>query len=405
MKGKQTKPFAFRYVRDYLGNSEKGLVIRLVDNCRLDEIIDKTVETVGESREQIFEIGEKSRLEYHTLERELQEVRLKVAKVIEKTDRTQLHARFARNRLAEVSKDFERYTSEEVRSAYEQANDYQVQLAVLQQEEQQLRERRDHIERRLLNLKDTMERSEQLASQMSVVYNFLSSDLKQVNEVLAEAKEKQAFGLQIIEAQEEERKRLSREIHDGPAQMMANVMLRSELIERIYNEKGIEEALNEIRDVRKMVKNSLAEVRRIIYDLRPMALDDLGLIPTLDKYLKTFEEHSQVAVDFRHFGREKRLDQKFEIALFRLVQESVQNAYKHAQPKEIQVKIEIKPTKVIMIIKDDGKGFDTSSKKEGSFGLIGMKERVHMLKGQITIQSKVNVGTVVLIDIPFSSIG
>nr|WP_088104676.1 histidine kinase [Halalkalibacter urbisdiaboli] len=381
------------------------MVIRLVDNCRLDEIIDKTVETVGESREQIFEIGEKSRLEYHTLERELQEVRLKVAKVIEKTDRTQLHARFARNRLAEVSKDFERYTSEEVRSAYEQANDYQVQLAVLQQEEQQLRERRDHIERRLLNLKDTMERSEQLASQMSVVYNFLSSDLKQVNEVLAEAKEKQAFGLQIIEAQEEERKRLSREIHDGPAQMMANVMLRSELIERIYNEKGIEEALNEIRDVRKMVKNSLAEVRRIIYDLRPMALDDLGLIPTLDKYLKTFEEHSQVAVDFRHFGREKRLDQKFEIALFRLVQESVQNAYKHAQPKEIQVKIEIKPTKVIMIIKDDGKGFDTSSKKEGSFGLIGMKERVHMLKGQITIQSKVNVGTVVLIDIPFSSIG
>ncbi|WP_425348960.1 sensor histidine kinase [Halalkalibacter urbisdiaboli] len=377
----------------------------MVDNCRLDEIIDKTVETVGESREQIFEIGEKSRLEYHTLERELQEVRLKVAKVIEKTDRTQLHARFARNRLAEVSKDFERYTSEEVRSAYEQANDYQVQLAVLQQEEQQLRERRDHIERRLLNLKDTMERSEQLASQMSVVYNFLSSDLKQVNEVLAEAKEKQAFGLQIIEAQEEERKRLSREIHDGPAQMMANVMLRSELIERIYNEKGIEEALNEIRDVRKMVKNSLAEVRRIIYDLRPMALDDLGLIPTLDKYLKTFEEHSQVAVDFRHFGREKRLDQKFEIALFRLVQESVQNAYKHAQPKEIQVKIEIKPTKVIMIIKDDGKGFDTSSKKEGSFGLIGMKERVHMLKGQITIQSKVNVGTVVLIDIPFSSIG
>jgi two-component system sensor histidine kinase DegS len=377
-------------------------VIDLDDKYSLDKIIDKTLDTVGDSREQIFEIGEKSRQEFTALEKELNEVRLKVATIIDKTDKTQLHARFARNRLAEVSKDFNRYSSEEVRSAYEQANDYQVQLAVLQQEEIQLRDRRDRIERRLLNLKDTIERAEQLASQMSVVFNFLSSDLKQVSEVMKDAKEKKAFGLQIIEAQEEERKRLSREIHDGPAQMMANVLLRSELIERIYQDKGIDEALNEIRDLRKMVKSSLAEVRRIIYDLRPMALDDLGLVPTLAKYLKTVEERSQVLIDFRHFGRDQRLEQKFEIALFRLVQEAVQNAYKHAKPKEIQVKIEIKPTKVIMIIKDDGKGFDTTIKKEGSFGLVGMKERVNMLKGELTIQSKLNVGTVVLIDIPFT---
>ncbi|WP_100405466.1 sensor histidine kinase [Bacillus solitudinis] len=377
----------------------------MFDKTTLDKIINKTLDTVGESREQIFEIGEKSRQEYNTLEKELMDVRLKVASIIEKSDRTQLHARFARTRLAEVSKSFDRYSSEEVKSAYEQANNFQIQLAVLQQEEVQLRERRDRTERRLHTLKDTIERAEQLASQMSVVFNFLSSDLQQVNEVLEDAREKQAFGLKIIEAQEEERKRLSREIHDGPAQMMANVLLRSELIERIYHDRGIEEALNEIRDLRKMVKNSLAEVRRIIYDLRPMALDDLGLIPTLEKYLKTFEEHIQVPIAFRHFGKERRLDQKFEIALFRLVQEAVQNAHKHAKPTEIQVKIEIKPTKVIMIIKDDGVGFDTSSKKEGSFGLIGMKERVTMLKGELTIQSKVNVGTVVLIDIPFSSIG
>ena len=82
--------------------------------------------------------------------------------------------------------------------------------------------------------RDTVERAEQLAGQMSVVYNFLSQDLKHVGEVIQSAKEKQAFGLKIIEAQESERKRLSREIHDGPAQMMANVMLRSELIERIH---------------------------------------------------------------------------------------------------------------------------------------------------------------------------
>ncbi|ARK32189.1 Signal transduction histidine-protein kinase/phosphatase DegS [Halalkalibacter krulwichiae] len=369
----------------------------------LDDIIEQTLGTVGDSREQIFQIGEQSRSELEALEKELVEVRLKVATVIEKSDRIQLHAKFARNRLVEVSKAFESFSNEEVREAYEQANDYQIQLAVLKQEEMQLREKRDQIERRLVNLRDTVERSDQLAGQMSVVFNFLSSDLKVVTDVIEDAKEKQAFGLKIIEAQEDERKRLSREIHDGPAQMMANVMLRSELIERIYHEKSAEEALEEIRSLRKVVKSSLAEVRRIIYDLRPMALDDLGLIPTLSKYLKTFEEHNKVAVEFRHFGRDVRLPQHFEIALFRLVQEAVQNAYKHAEPREIQVKIEIKPTKVIMIIKDDGKGFEPSIKKEGSFGLIGMRERVNMLKGEIDIQSKPKKGTIVAIGVPLTN--
>ncbi|MED1603011.1 histidine kinase [Alkalihalophilus pseudofirmus] len=374
----------------------------MTDKNMLDKIIDQTLDTVGQSREQIFDIGEKSRQEYQSLQRELQDVRMKVAGVIERTDRTHLHAKFARNRLVEVSKAFDRYSHEEVKSAYEQANDFQVQVAVLQQEEIKLRERRDHIERRLINLNETIERAEQLASQMAVVYNFLSSDLKQVGEVIEDAREKQRFGLKIIEAQEEERKKLSREIHDGPAQMMANVLLRSELIERIYHDRGIEEALNEIRDLRKMVKSSLAEVRRIIYDLRPMALDDLGLIPTLKKYLANFEEHNGIAVRFQHLGRDQRIPEEYEVALFRLIQEGVQNAYKHANPTEIQVKIEIKPTKVIMIIKDDGVGFDTSKLKEGSFGLMGMRERVNMLKGELQIQSKIDIGTLISIAVPLT---
>ncbi len=366
----------------------------------LEQIIDNTLETVGESREQIFEIGEQSRKEYLALERELAEVRLKVAFLIEKHDETELKAQYARNHLAEVSRAFDRYSKDEVRRAYEQANDFHVQLAIYGQEEIQLRERRDQLERRLLYLDDTVKRAEQLASQMNVVYNFLAKDLKQVGEVIEDAREKQAFGLKIIEAQEEERKRLSREIHDGPAQMLANVLLRSELIERVHDEKGIEQALVEIRELRKMVRSSLEEVRRIIYDLRPMALDDLGLIPTLCKYLTTFEEHHHVLVNFQVFGREQRLPHQYEIAIFRLVQEAVNNAHKHAESTEIKVKIEIKTTKVIIVIKDDGKGFDPSLKKEGSFGLIGMKERVNMLRGKITIQSTLKVGTTVQIEIP-----
>ncbi|WNF36623.1 histidine kinase [Bacillaceae bacterium IKA-2] len=366
----------------------------------LDEILKKMLDTVSQSKEQVFEITEQSRSEHAELQKELEQVQMKVASLIESSDKTEHHAKFARNRLAEVSKKFEKYTDEEVRNAYEQASGYQMKLALYRQEEQQLRDRRDNIERRLTGIKDTIKRAEALVGQISVVLNYLTSDLQQVSDLIKDAKEMQEFGLKIIEAQEEERKRVSREIHDGPAQMMANVLLRSELVERIYRENGIEDALKEIRDLRVMVKNSLAEVRRIIYDLRPMALDDLGLIPTLAKYLKNFQEHSGMVISFRNLGKVERLPSALEIAIFRLVQEAVQNAYKHAKPKEVQVKIEIKATKVTVIIKDDGEGFDQNDKKEGTFGLLGMKERVNMLKGGLMINSKINEGTLIMLIIP-----
>lgn len=366
----------------------------------LDEILDKMLVTVSESKEQVFDITEQSRNEYSQLQVELARVQMKVATVIEETDRLERQARFARNRLSEVSKNFDNYTDEEVRNAYEMANDFQLKLALYRQEEMQLREHRDTLERRLIGLQDTIKKAEKLVGQISVVLNYLTSDLQQVSELIQDAKEMQEFGLKIIEAQEEERKRVSREIHDGPAQMMANVLLRSELVERIYRENGIEDALKEIRDLRVMVKNSLSEVRRIIYDLRPMALDDLGVIPTLAKYLKNFQEHTGMTVSFRNLGKEERLPAILEIAIFRFVQEAVQNAYKHAKPKEVQVKMEIKATKVVVVIKDDGAGFDQSEKKEGAFGLLGMKERVNMLKGELTIDSKINKGTLIMLVIP-----
>lgn len=366
----------------------------------LDEILKKMLDTVSQSKEQVFDITEQSRNEHTELQHELTQVQTKVASLIENSDKMERHAKYARNRLAEVSKQFEKYTDEEVRNAYEQANDYQMKLALFRQEEQQLRERRDNIERRLVGLKETIKKAESLVGQITVVLNYLTSDLQQVSELIKDAKEMQEFGLKIIEAQEEERKRVSREIHDGPAQMMANVLLRSELVEIIYRENGIEDALKEIRDLRVMVKSSLAEVRRIIYDLRPMALDDLGLIPTVAKYLKNFQEHSGMVISFRNLGKEVRLPSALEIAIFRFVQEAVQNAYKHANSKEVQVKIEIKATKVTVIIKDDGIGFDQNDRKEGTFGLLGMKERVNILKGELKIASKLNEGTLIMLLIP-----
>ncbi|RKL68321.1 histidine kinase [Salipaludibacillus neizhouensis] len=368
----------------------------------IETILDKMMETVGQSKVDIFEIGEDSRTEYESLKKELVDIQKNVIHMIEKSEKTELHSRFARNRLAEVSKHFANFSDVEVKEAYEQANDFQVQLAVHQQEEKQLRERRNQIERRLMKLGETMERADHLINQINVVINYLTGDLQHVSEMVADAEEMQQFGLKIIHAQEEERKKLSREIHDGPAQSMANVMLRSEIVERVLDTEGIEQARIEIRDLRVMVKDSLSEVRRIIYDLRPMTLDDLGLLPTLAKYLRNVEQRTGISITFKTMGKEQRFPTHMEVAIFRFIQEAVQNACKHADPTNIVVKLEMKAERITMVIKDDGKGFDIITKKEGSFGLIGMKERVHMLEGKLNIDSKPNVGTLIIVQIPLA---
>lgn len=377
--------------------------LKKINTKLLDVILEKMVDTVDQSKDEIFQIGEQCRNDFEDLNRELTEVKEMVVKVIDEGDELTRKSRLARLRLSEVSKHFQTYSEDQVREAYEAAHDLQMKLSMNRQLEKQLRDRRDELQRRLQSLGDTIDRAEHLCTQISVVLNYLNSDLRQVNEALEDAKQRQDFGLQIIEAQEEERKRLSREIHDGPAQMMANVLMRSDLIDRVYREKGSDEAIKEIRDLKKMVRSALYEVRRIIYDLRPMALDDLGLIPTLRKYLSTIEEYNhKTSIQFVNIGLDIRLPSKYEVALFRLVQECVQNALKHAESSHIQVKVEVKKDKITVVVKDNGKGFDKETQKTGSFGIMGMKERVDLLEGDITIDSKIGAGTVVLIQVPLN---
>lgn len=368
----------------------------------LDAVIDEMIDVVENSKDEIFNISEGARGDYEQLQRELTETKEKVVKHIDDGDKLQQKVRFSRQRLSEVSKYFDRYSETEIREVYERTHKMQTELAMLRQEEKVLRERRDDLQRRLISLDQTIERAEGLAGKISVILTYLNDDFKQVNEMIEEAKEKQEFGLKIIEAQEDERRKISREIHDGPAQMLANILLRSELVDRTFREGSVKNALKEIKSVRSMIRSSLYEVRRIIYDLRPMALDDLGLVPTLKKYLSTLEDYHSIKIEFISLGSEKRLNQKYEIAIFRLVQEAVQNATKHAEATYIQVKLEINKKRLLVVIKDNGKGFDTSMKKDKSFGLMGMRERVEMLEGTLTIDSLIGSGTTILINVPYN---
>lgn len=367
----------------------------------LDSIIDEMVEVVENSKNEIFDISEDARAEYEVLTTELEVTKERVIKYIEDGDQLEKRVKISRRRLSKVSKYFDRYSESEIREVYEQTHAMQTRLAVLRQEETSLRERRDELERRLLNLQQTIHRAESLVSKISVILPYLHDEFRQVNDMIEDAKEKQEFSLKIIAAQEEERRKISREIHDGPAQMMANILLRSELIERAYRCGGIDKAMEEIKSIREMTRSSLYEVRRIIYDLRPMALDDLGLIPTIKRYVSTTADYHDIKIEFSTIGKEKRLNQDYEVALFRLMQESLQNAIKHSEATLIKIKLDISEQSITMMITDNGIGFDPDLKRDKSFGLIGMQERVEMLEGKFTIDSKEGEGTKVYINLPY----
>ncbi|MFF5993809.1 sensor histidine kinase [Lysinibacillus sp. KU-BSD001] len=376
-----------------------------LDIASLDVIFNRMLETITSSKNDIFIISEQSRRSFEDMEKELEIVRQEIGLIINEADHLEAKSQLSKQRLVQVSKAFDNYSEEQVRNAYEIANDIQIKLLLAREKERQLRSKRDDLERRMKALYETIERADHIVNQVNVVINYLTSDLKNVGLALEQAKIKQDFGIRIIAAQEEERKRLSREIHDGPAQMMANVLMRSGLIERTSREKGMDAAIQELAELKVTVRNALSEVRRIIYDLRPMALDDLGIVPTLKKYLSTVMEYnSGVMIHFQSIGKEQRISSNHEVAIFRLVQECVTNALKHGQPKEISVKLEWLYNDINIVVKDDGKGFDQENVKEQSFGIIGMKERIDLLEGQMQIHSVVGKGTIVIFKIPFPDV-
>ncbi len=368
----------------------------------LDVIFNRMLETIVNSKDDIFVISEQSRRSFEDMQQELQIIRRQIKIVIDEGDYLDLRVKQAKKRLVIVSKDFNRYTEQQVKEAYETANHLQIELSLNRAEEKRLRDKRDDLERRMKILYDTIERAEQIVNQVNVVISYFNTDIKNVSLALEEAKIKQDFGIKIITAQEEERRRLSREIHDGPAQMMANVLMRADLVERIYREKGIDQALAELSDLKLTVRNALSEVRRIIYDLRPMALDDLGIIPTLKKYTSTRMEYNQgINITFRSTESEISLPKDYEVAIFRLVQECINNSLKHANPTQINVKIEWAAYFINIVVRDNGIGFNTKEVKSTSFGLIGLRERIELLKGTMEVQSVIGQGTLVMFQIPY----
>lgn len=367
-----------------------------IDVKILDKIIKETISAIEKSKEQIYHIAESARLEYQRVEEEIDEVKNKITNIIKEVDKLELADRRAKIRLMEVSRDFSRFIEENIREAYENAQITQLKLIMAREEEKTLRFKRDHLELTLKRMKDTAERAEKLVSQVGVAMQYLSNDLSGLSEKIENLHDMQQMGISIIRAQEEERKRVAREIHDGPAQSMANIVMRAEFCLKLLD---INPSLvsGELIALQQLVRQSLGDVRKIIFDLRPMVLDDLGLIPALKRYLEEYEAQNNIHVEFVFMGKEMRFDASLEVASFRIIQEALTNTKKHAQATKIIIKMELIQSRINVYVKDNGCGFQIETSKprhDGSgYGLMGMRERIQLLKGALNVLSAPGKGT------------
>jgi two-component system sensor histidine kinase DegS len=371
----------------------------------IDRVIKNAISVMESSKYQIYEILDHARTEMRSMNQELQLVMKEAGETVDKVDQLQRDYRLARIRLTEVSRDFVRYTESDIKTAYEKATQIQLDLMIFREKEIYLRARRDDLQKRVRNVEKSIERAETIGSQMNVVLEYLSGDLNQVTRILESAKNRQLIGLKIIVAQEEERKRIAREIHDGPAQSLANLVLRTEIVERMMNKQDFKQVQDELIDLKSQIRFGLEEIRKVIFNLRPMALDDLGLIPTLRKFVHDFEEKARIRTTFEVRGKEIRLNSGMEAAIFRLVQEAFTNTMKHAHASYVSLDITFQTQMVKLVVQDNGIGFNKESleekkKKHTHFGLIGMQERVELLEGRMEVESAEKVGTKISFVIP-----
>lgn len=380
--------------------------INMEDNNlkKIDSILKTTLTAIESGKQQIFDISDGARSEVVKLKNELGELNAEAAEIVDQVDALEVKYRHSRNHLSMISKNFHTHSEADIKKAYEQANQHQIDLMLAREREQQIRKRRDELQIRQKNLGDTIEKADKFATQMGAVLGYLSGDLTNITDALETAQQKQLLAIKVIQSQEEERKRLARDIHDGPAQLLANVVLRAEICERLMGLDTIK-AKEELTELKENARRSLVDVRKIIFDLRPMTLDDLGLVPTVRKYLEQFEERTGIRGELTVIGKVEDIDSTVVVAAFRIIQECLNNVEKHADATQVTIKLEFLKKDLNIVVTDNGVGFDVDvalkSQQADNFGLIGMFERVKLLEGSLQIDSSIGKGSRFYIQLPY----
>ena len=216
--------------------------------------------------------------------------------------------------------------------------------------------------------------------------------------------EENPYGIKILEQQENERSRIARDLHDSVVQVLTSLVHKCEICSKIIDVDPIRAKL-ELEIMSRNLRDSISEIRNIIYDLRPMSFDDLGLNVTLESYINDLKSRTNMEINLNIEGGISEISSIMQLTIFRIVQECTNNSIKHSKGKKLDISLKYETNNISLKVIDDGVGFETDSEdnKPGTrtgFGLDMMKERVALLNGKIEMSNNEGKGTCIEVNIP-----
>ena len=290
--------------------------------------------------------------------------------------------------LQQVQSQLDKMPPQEIKSAYDSALDAQQRLFVMRGQLEKLQNEKSHLER----FKSTLERVRVSMGGAGAATSLAGG-----------GKSPLASVEMLVNAQETERQRLSRQMHDGPAQALSNFILQTEIAMRLFDVDAAQ-ARDELNSLKTSAMGTFQKVRNFIFELRPMMLDDLGLVPTVRRYADAFKEQTALDVNVTVTGSERRVEPYLEVMLFRAIQELLGNAARHSQGNVVKIMLDMGEERVRVSVDDNGRGFDPDVVQQGSsLGLKLIRERAEMLGGNFEMDSAVGKGARISFAVPARS--
>ncbi|MCW5879140.1 MAG: hypothetical protein KIS80_09785 [Anaerolineales bacterium] len=315
-------------------------------------------------------------------ERELREVDLLLDQSKSEVEKLTQRNATINAHLQQMESQIDDLPAADIRVAYEAALEAQQRLVVMRGQMEKLASDRAHLEHQLQTYKKVLQANQDLNAPQGDGRNAQSS-------------------IEVItQAQEAERQRLSRQMHDGPAQALSNFILQAEIALRLFDVDQ-DQARQELNNLKESAATTFQKVRDFIFDLRPMMLDDLGLVPTVKRYASHLAEKSGTEINVSVTGAERRLEPYVEVIVFRVVQELISNPALHNQATTIRVQLDIAEQHVRASVDDNGNGFEAHSlPDEAELSIKALRERMEMLGGSFEVETSPGKGAHFQLSIP-----
>jgi|FLYN01.1.fsa_nt_gi two-component system sensor histidine kinase DegS len=333
----------------------------------------------------------------------LAEIKAQIDQTQQVVDREQHRNADIATELSIIQENFDTVPRQDIRTKYDEAMDARFRLATMRGQLEKFQDNRATLEK-----------------QQTLLSNLLNK-IQGVGAIAA-AEMPQDAGLpkatmnivRIVQAQEEERQRLARQMHDGPAQSLTNFILQTEICQRLFD-RDPERAAEELNNLKNTASVTFQKVRDFIFDLRPMMLDDLGVVPTVRRYVDSFREKNDIEVKLDILGDERRLETHREVLIFRAIQELMAHARDYANATNLSIRLDMTGNTIKIQVVDNGRGFDAESIFTGgedqpvadarAQSLVTLKEKFELVGGAFSAQSSETDGTTVRLELPGSDDG